>query len=1034
MQYRTDSVSILWAAILLTLLAKTADSQKIDPYFFRHLTQEDGLIHNDVLSIAQDKKGFIWIATSNGLQRYEGNRFLNLRDLLNDPFTSYSGAVTMCEDGKDNSLWINKESITEKVDLATNRITYYKNKELLQLPSLPYISYAQTSHSTWYVTEKAVFIHDITTNNLALYFKKGGSTNHTSGTFSADPATGETWIGGSVTGLRLLDKHTKRIYTADDNPIQHPLLQALHASFGTKQPAIREVMQDSHNRLWVSTWGKLFFKYDPSNRRLTRYSLSKVNATVSSLFEDNHQALWVCTEYAGLLRYDEAADRFDAVLADDNDKISTLFDFHFNCIFQDRDENIWLGSDKGITIFNPYRQYFRYIHHEEGNNASLPKNEIQCTIQTRSGDILASTWGGGITVYDSNWHFKRNITLHGQLEYNLVWDFIQNDDGRIWAGCQHGYIHIYDPLTGSLKTIHPPEMDHSTIRCMAKDHAGNIWFGLHNGKMVEWARKEKKFYRYNDTISAKIQTYPFIVSIFFDSKQRCWVSTDRGLRQFDLVTRRYISEYLPDHSKPDGIKANTPKGIEEWNDTTLLIGTLYGGLNSFNPENGRFKQLFFGDSLLYNNIYAVKKDAAGYCWFTTDYGLFRFKPGGKTITRFNIGNETINSSFKSLRFDTLQNGDWATFTATGIVIFRPGIPQKQEFAKVEITGCKIFDATVPSDSLPADGNILRLEHNKNFITIEFARLRFNDLHQNTYYYRLKGVNDEWLHAGTLPFATYTNLSPGTYQFEVKADDGEHMTPPTSLKIVITPPFWKTWWFFCLVGACAVFFLYRMVRWRLEVLSINEKLSLARLEALQSQMNPHFIFNCLSSIDNLIQTGEKGKATTYLAKFARLIRSILETSKANTIPCWMDLETLALYLEMEALRCDMKFSYTLDIDEKITSGDYRVPPLVIQPFVENAIHHGLLNKREKKKDLLITVTVTKEFIRYIIEDNGVGRKQAMEYRRLNKPSHQSMGLQISTDRINLFNQNEGTAVIITDLFNDAGEAAGTRVQVNIINQP
>jgi two-component system, LytTR family, sensor kinase len=223
------------------------------------------------------------------------------------------------------------------------------------------------------------------------------------------------------------------------------------------------------------------------------------------------------------------------------------------------------------------------------------------------------------------------------------------------------------------------------------------------------------------------------------------------------------------------------------------------------------------------------------------------------------------------------------------------------------------------------------------------------------------------------------------------------------------------------------------RTNIEMYSMNEQLSNAKLQALRSQMNPHFIFNCLNSIDNLIQMDEKEKATLYLSKFAKLIRSILENSAHNTVPCWKDMETLQLYLELEALRFDHKFSYTVEVANEIINGDYKVPTLLIQPFVENAIHHGLLNKIKGEKKLMVKVLVAGNKIHYIIEDNGVGRIMAAAYKQLNKPATQSMGMQLTADRINLFNRQANGSVKITDLYDENKYAIGTKVEVEIINQ-
>ena len=218
--------------------------------------------------------------------------------------------------------------------------------------------------------------------------------------------------------------------------------------------------------------------------------------------------------------------------------------------------------------------------------------------------------------------------------------------------------------------------------------------------------------------------------------------------------------------------------------------------------------------------------------------------------------------------------------------------------------------------------------------------------------------------------------------------------------------------------------------KIEMLGINEKLSEARLDALRSQMNPHFIFNCLNAIDNLIQTSQTDKATTYLARFAKLIRSLLDSSKTAIVPFSKDVETLNLYLELEQFRCDNKFSYELIADEELLYGDYKVPPLLVQPFAENAIHHGLLNKLEGERKLMIKAVLKDCYIEYTIVDNGVGRTKAMELKALNKPEHISYGIDITEERIRLHNQKtDGNDIVFTDLFED-DLPSGTEVVVRI----
>ena len=201
-------------------------------------------------------------------------------------------------------------------------------------------------------------------------------------------------------------------------------------------------------------------------------------------------------------------------------------------------------------------------------------------------------------------------------------------------------------------------------------------------------------------------------------------------------------------------------------------------------------------------------------------------------------------------------------------------------------------------------------------------------------------------------------------------------------------------------------------------------------ALRSQMNPHFIFNCLNAIDNLIQTNQKEKATTYLARFAKLIRNVLDSSKNNTVLFQKDMESLNLYLQIEQFRSNNKFEYELQADPELLHSDYKIPPLVVQPFVENAIHHGLLNKQTGDRKLTIVAKLENNYILYAITDNGVGRVRAGELKELNNPDNQSYGIDITRERLHLHNQNgKSSDIKITDLYTD-NNPAGTKVEIRV----
>jgi ligand-binding sensor domain-containing protein/putative methionine-R-sulfoxide reductase with GAF domain len=1217
--------------ILLSFISLTAICTKAQQpfnYTFRHITQEDGLLHNEVYSITQDGKGFIWIATVSGLQRYDGLNFINYTDMLVNPDEGLASGMEMCADKKNKQLWINNSNNIEKMEFAKNRFTPFDPEKLLKDSPSIFTSYRNTNNQEWLLGHNTLYYYDSSLKKYAfLYTNLQPSTTNKTSNIAIESSNINTWMA-NYTNLYLLDKKNKRVWSSTKNPEHHPLLQSIFTN--GKKTFIQSVMIDSHRNIWVTTWGDILYKYDDSTKKVSTWFLSAIKIKeegvkastagllINCLFEDNNHFIWAGTSKMGLLRYNTEKNNFDYCIAEKKNSEGIRYSYEIYSLFQDKEQNIWASTDKGISIFNPYRQYFKTVRHEENNTTSINKSEIQSFIQTDNGDIFIGTWGGGVALYDKQFNFKKNIILNGPIEKNIVWDFIQVDDKTLWMGCQHGYLLVYDLIAGTIKTLHPPEMEGYTIRCMEKDAKDNIIFGLHSGEIVKWDKQKQKFFSCMDSLKTSTPA----AHIFIDTAKRCWVSTGAGFKEFDLEKMIYTNAWLPDKNNATGISGKDCRGIEELDDSTLLIATIHGGLSFFNKRAKTFSHFTTADGLPSNSIHAVKKDAAGYIWFTTDYGLYKFNLSDKKIIPYSMENGLINSSFNSNKFYPLQDGQWLAFTSTEAISF---LPYKSEVennrVKVEITGFKLFDKPVFIDSLLYQNKPVQLTYKENFFTVGFASLNFSGLQQTNYYYRLTGIDKDWVNSSTKRFANYTDLQPGEYVFEVKADTNGAIT---SFKIIITPPFWKTWWFISIITFSILLLSFLFIRGReksfkavaaaklkvqqlnaeqyknklelqqiinyfssslsdknkvddvlwdiaknligkigfvdcmiylwnddktkmiqkagfgpkgsieeinkqhfdvlpgqgvvgyvmqtkeavqipdtskdsryredemqrlseitvpviynneligvidsehpdknfytqqhlqilntiatlmadkiksveaeqllwqsgIKMYSMNEQLLKAKLEALQSQMNPHFIFNSLNSIDNLIQTNQKDKATTYLARFAKLIRNVLDSSKNDVVSFQKDYETLELYLQMEQFRSNDKFTYTLKADYELLQSDYKVPPLIVQPFVENAIHHGLLNKQTGQRKLTISAAVENDCIKYTVCDNGVGRAKAQQLKEINKPEQQSYGINITKERIQLYNKKEeNNDVIIADLFEN-NQPAGTRVEISI----
>lgn len=994
-------------------------SQQRLSYDFRHLDRTNGLLHNEVTAIAQDNKGFIWIGTVKGLQRYDGLRFRNYNDdrgsrAFQNTLQSISPA--------GNFLWLTSAPETEQFDCRTNRIIRQVTcGETVADPTAGYEAYTDGEGDQYWIKDLEIYKSDAQHQRRVLYMISPASPLTTSG-MARDK--GRLWIA-SPNGLLLADSATKRIYSVEHNEINDPLLHAM------KGKSAAGIIMDSRHNTWItSRYNDQLYRYDPGLGKLFIYSLvsiKKAQGDVKSpgvlynncVIEDDHGNIWVGTRQAGLLKYNSRQDVFDYVVAAKSKGQEIEYNYNINCIFQDDQENIWVGTDKGINIFNPYRDFFQTIKHQEGDPASLPRNDVLGFIQVGSGDILIATWGGGLTIVDSSLIFKKNISIAGTYENNMVWCLLQKDGGHIWAGCQHGYLHTYDIATGKIVTTHLPVFENSTIRCMKRDADSNVWFGLHNGKIVKWEKRSDQFFACNDEDK---QHFSSVRAMFIDNASNFWVSAEGALRLFDPVRRVYTATY-----------SVAVQGIEQYNDTLLLIGTRNDGLYYFNIKNRSFVHSAEMDGLASGSVYAIKKDAATNVWLTTDYYLCKLGPG-KASTVYAIDADVINSSFASLQFYPLRDGRWVTATNAEVFLFDPRrLAERNGRVKVTITGLSLFDKPMFIDSLLESAAPVTLSHEQNFITIEFSALSFVTVQQTRLQYRLSGVDNGWVNANGRDFASYTNLSPGSYRFSVRAA-GDPEAPVTTLAIVIAAPWYKKWWFICICSVMAVLGIFRVVKERERNVKNRtmEKYKMAEAEmvALRAQMNPHFLFNSLNSINNYILKNDADNAAGYLTKFSRLMRLILDNSRNNWIWLQSELKALQLYIELEAFRFDDSFTYRIDVAADVQTEHVMVPPMIIQPYVENAIWHGLMHRRGSGGHLQVDIARVGPDLCITVKDNGVGREAASRIRGKFSENKKSHGMKITAERLEIMNKvyHMEARVSVTDAGEGGMGETGTIVAI------
>lgn len=508
--------------------------------------------------------------------------------------------------------------------------------------------------------------------------------------------------------------------------------------------------------------------------------------------------------------------------------------------------------------------------------------------------------------------------------------------------------------------------------------------------------------------------------VYEDSINALWICTVGS----GLVKYRYLSN--------DFETIEPVKKISLFIRHLLPDGPLFwiatdNGLVIYNwQQNKVIKHAILNTNGSSNVCYAIQKDNNGYYWVSTNLGIYKFNSKYELVQKYNMGNGLSFLEYNTACTLKDSAGNLYFGGVGGITHFNPlTLKQNQYSPPPVITSIKINDKRWLTGKNPNLNNDLSFTHKQNFLTIEFAVNNFSNEANNVFSYRLKGLNDEWSIPGTGNTANFTSLPHGHYTFELRSanSDGIWSKEIKTLNIAILPPWWKTWWFavlvFVAIGSIITFIVARRIKNIRYEASVQQQMAELEIKSLHAQMNPHFIFNSLNSIKEMILEDQKQNASRYLSKFAQLIRTSLEQSRQTFISIKQCVDHLRQYLEMEKLRFE-DFTYTIEIDEDVNAEETQIAPMLIQPLVENAIWHGLRSKQNDRQ-LFIRFLKKGKTVICEVEDNGVGLHHSIKTKSANILNHSSVGITNIRERLNLLNEKYNMECSLT--INDKTDVPG-----------
>ncbi|RFS18955.1 hypothetical protein DVR12_25440 [Chitinophaga silvatica] len=1034
---------LLVVMVLITCTAHAQLAGDLD-YNFSHIDLNKGLASNHVSAILQDKKGFVWVATT-ALQRYDGSNFVTVASFDRIPGSIYYDDICLCEDRKGR-IWMGTPDNIRVYDPVTNQVkALIVANRAFRPEGLQCTQIVEDHNGIIWATS-----HDglLKLNERAGIFEKADIIPESARSVMLDAImeddNGDLWLSGKD-GLFILDRDRKHLYSRQNNPKNNPVFNIINTNF-------KKIYKDPYNRIWLAARDGNLYAFDAAQNKMSSYQFrvpeEKRGDAVFDIIADNSKDIWIATERGGIYRYNRPSDKFDLNIANSNEPQGLHYSYEVNCFMCDREGHLWVGTDKGINILSLHNKNFKFLDHKSvfsNNKEKLPSGEVTGIYQASNGEVYIGYWGQGLSRLSNNLellntynHLAANPDISIPEERSLVWSFGELKDGTILIGQENGNLSLLNPQTGKfIKHLSAPELYQQTLLHIQPYNDTVVYIGLYKRGLSSWNPKTETFRHYPE-ITDSLKRPVSIMDIVPEKDTVLWLGTSSaGLLKFNTHLRKITDRIC---FQWNGNIYNNITSLLRYNDSLLIAGTDHG-LWIYNLLSNISKPLLINNQLFDQWVLSIasgNEDLLGTVWMTTQYGFYRYDIDSNRLETFVQNDDIIDNNRKVRRnIIHLQNGNILVGAADHVVAFNPAtLRVSPPPPDVTIINLKALDSAILfQSSLKGNASVV-LSYKQNFITIEFKSLQYHQ-EKLRYYYQLEGVDDNWVMAENLLIAKYTNLPPGRYTFKVKAVNtaGTFSNNISTLSLFIQPAFWQTNWFRigCLLIALALFYLYyklRVYSIRKEAKqreAIQQQIAQLEMKALRAQMNPHFIFNALNSIQIFVMKHDSEQALSYMSRFAKLIRNILDHSQLNNITIHEEANMLENYMELEKLRFSDGFDYEIIIDPELNA-NVEVPTMIIQPFVENAIWHGLLHDKKRGK-LIISFTKVEDRILCVIEDNGVGREKAIAMKQ-GKSRHQSRGLQITRDRLSLYNSRfkVDASFDIEDLTDEEGKASGTRVNI------
>jgi len=766
---------------------------------FKHISSEQGLSNSTIETIFQDSRGFMWFGTRDGLNRFDGYGMTIYRYDSKDSNSISDNYISYIYEDRNHALWVGTINGLNSFDAAKNQFNRYKHKE----------------------------------GN----FK---TLSHNQVTCIMEDKKGTLWVSTFGGGLNQFDPRERSFKALRHSSSRNSL----------SDDRVNYIYEDTKNNFWIGTERGLDL-FQPQNQQFKFYSTA--SSGIRIIEEDKESNLWLGTEENGLLKFHPQQMIFNNYQHEKTDRKS-LGSNQVRSILADKKGNIWVGGvNGGLNLFHPTTESFFNYQNEPDNAFSLSQRTVSALFEDNQGNLWVGTHRGGINLHTPStikFTLYRQNSNQNSLSHNDVRAFCEDRHGNIWIGTDGGGLNLFNRKNHSFKHFRNDPYDKTSIGSneilhVSEDSEGHLWVSTWGGGLNFLKAGSNRFehFLHNPADKNSISSN-YVQKTFEDRNKNLWVATYYGgLNLFNRETKSF-NRIVADSNGNSRLLGNNIVSIEEDKKGNLWIGTDDGGLNRYNPITKTFSHYFnkeekapdlrvlFVDSqgrlwvgqaglYLFNEaentfslvtteaglrtefIKGITEDEKGNLWISTSNGLTQFHPETGTYKKYNTSDGLQGLEFEANAFLKTKDGQMFFGGVNGFNSFFPDQIRINRFVPpVRLTEFQIFNKKIlPSAEGPLQADIgiareIKLDYRQSTLSFGFAALNYTASENNQYAFKLEGLEDDWNYVGTDHKASYTNLDPGTYTFRVKAsnNDGIWNEEGAAVKITITPPFWKTWWF------------------------------------------------------------------------------------------------------------------------------------------------------------------------------------------------------------------------------------------------